>query len=96
MLGAAIAQWFCLHLPSRCPGFESQARHLCFHQIIKMCNVEKTKINQKEAVMDPFKNNVGLVNPFLNDFVRISQWTFSQLLKWQEKMAMVKFQVCTC
>ena len=27
---AAIAQWIRLRLPSCCPGFESQAHHLCF------------------------------------------------------------------
>ena len=27
--GAAIAQWIRLRLPSCCPGFDSQACHLC-------------------------------------------------------------------
>ena len=27
---AAIAPWFCLHIPSCGPGFKSQAHHLCF------------------------------------------------------------------
>ena len=53
--GAAIAQWIRLHLPSCCPGFESQAHHLCFFQFIKfklyIChlnrNVKRTKINKK-------------------------------------------------
>ena len=45
--GAAIAPWVCLLLPSCRPGFESQAHQLCFHQFIKLCNVGKSKINQK-------------------------------------------------
>ena len=32
-LGAAIALWFCLRLPSSSPGFKSQARHLRFFNI---------------------------------------------------------------
>ena len=32
--GAAIAQWIHLRLPSWRFGFESQAHHLCFYQII--------------------------------------------------------------
>ena len=32
--GAAIAQWIRLHLPSCCPGFESQAHYLCFYSQI--------------------------------------------------------------
>ena len=55
--GAAIAPWIRLRLPSCCPGFESQAHHLCFHQFIKLCNVEKTKIN---------KNRPGLAHFFKN------------------------------
>ena len=48
--GAAIAQWIRLRLPSFCPGFESQAHHLCFYQFkFKLCHVEKTKISRKEA-----------------------------------------------
>ena len=30
-MGAAIAQWIRLRLPSGCPGFEFQAHHLCFY-----------------------------------------------------------------
>ena len=33
---AAIAPWFRLHLPSCGPGFESQAHHLCFFQLLKL------------------------------------------------------------
>ena len=33
-MGAAIAHWICLHLPSCRPGFESQAHHQCFNQFI--------------------------------------------------------------
>ena len=53
---AAIAQWIHLRLPSCHPGFESQAHHLCFyHFIFELCCVEKTKIHQKEARIDPLK-----------------------------------------
>ena len=38
-----------MRLISCCPGFESQAHQLCFDQFIELCNVEKTKIKQKEA-----------------------------------------------
>ena len=31
-LGAAVAQWIRMRLPSCRPGFESQAQHLCFYQ----------------------------------------------------------------
>ena len=36
--GAAIAQWIRLRLPSCHPGFESQARHLCFF-IYSICAI---------------------------------------------------------
>ena len=42
-----MAQWICLCLPSRCPGFESQAHHLRFHQFVELCSVEKTIVNKK-------------------------------------------------
>ena len=61
-MGAAIAQWISLRLPSCCPGFESQAHHLCFFQFILfklyIChlnwNVKTTKINIKQAGIGPF------------------------------------------
>ena len=34
IMGAAIAQWICLCLPSCCPGFESQTYHLRYYQFI--------------------------------------------------------------
>ena len=38
--GAAIAQWFCLHLLSCCPGFNSQAHHLSFYQLLSnLCHI---------------------------------------------------------
>ena len=40
----AIAQWIGLRLPSCSPGFKSQAYHLSFYNL-KLCHVEKTKIN---------------------------------------------------
>ena len=60
-MGAAIAQWICLRLPSCRPGFESQAHHLCFHRFIELCNVEKTKVKQKRGRDWPIfqKNFVG-------------------------------------
>ena len=51
---AAIVQWIRLPLPSCRPGFESQAHHLRFHRFIELCNVEKTKINKKEAGIGTF------------------------------------------
>ena len=61
-MGAAIAQWIRLRLPSCCPGFESQAHHLCFFQFILFklyfchlnLNVKTTKINKKEVGIGPF------------------------------------------
>ena len=60
--GAAIAQWIRLRLPSCHPGFESQAHHLHFFQFtlfkLYIChlnwNVNRTKINKKEARIGPF------------------------------------------
>ena len=51
---AAIAPWFCLHLPSCGPGFESQAHHLCFFQFVLKLEQEKNKNKQKEAGIGPF------------------------------------------
>ena len=55
--GAIIAQWIRLCLPSCHPGFEYKAHHLRFHQFIELCNVEKTKINRKDAQTGPFLKN---------------------------------------
>ena len=53
--GAAIAQWICLHPPSCCPRFESQAHHLSFYQFIfELCHVEKDENKQKEVGIGPF------------------------------------------
>ena len=39
-----------------CPGFESQAHHLCTYQLIfELCHVEMTQISKKEAGIGPFK-----------------------------------------
>ena len=51
---AAIAPWFRLRLPSCCPGFESQAYHLCFFNLYWNCNEKRTEIKQKEAGIGPF------------------------------------------
>ena len=54
-MGAAIAQWICLRLPSCGPRFESQAHHLCFYHLysnfvlhLSLCQ-EKNDSKQKEA-----------------------------------------------
>ena len=50
-MGAAIAQWICLRLPSCRPVFESQAHHLSFYHLLSnlcyICHVKRTKINKK-------------------------------------------------
>ena len=51
---AAIAQWFCLRLPSCGPGFESQALHLRFFQLLKLYR-ENNENKQKEAGIGPLK-----------------------------------------
>ena len=53
--GATIAQWIRLRLPFCCPGFESQAHHLHFHQFIELYNVEKTKINKNRMELAHLK-----------------------------------------
>ena len=56
IMGATIAHCICLRIPTCCPGFESQAHHLCFLQfILELCHVEKTKINKEEDRINPFK-----------------------------------------
>ena len=53
-LGAAIAQWIRLCLPSRRPGFNSQAQDQHFYQFIfELRHVEKTKMNRKEIGIGP-------------------------------------------
>ena len=51
---AAIAPWFCLHLPSCGPGFEFQAHHLRFFQFVLKLYREKDENTQKEAGNGPF------------------------------------------
>ena len=53
---AFMAPWFCLHPPSCCPGFESQAHHLRFFNLhcwnwncICYWNEKRTKINGKRG-----------------------------------------------
>ena len=43
----AIAQWFCLHLPSCGPRFESHANHLCFFQFILLILMLEWKKGRK-------------------------------------------------
>ena len=61
--GAAIAQWIRLPLPSSRPGFESQAHHLCFFQIIYLSfelECEKNENKQKRGRDWPiFKKNTS-------------------------------------
>ena len=71
--GAAIAQWICRRLPFGCPGFESQAHHLCFYQFkFKLWDVEKTKLNRNIGGDWPiFKKtfvHIGSINSVLLDF----------------------------
>ena len=60
-LGAAIAQWIRLRLPSCHPGFESQPHHLRFYQnkdkfvLYLHMHCEKNEDKQKEAGFGPFK-----------------------------------------
>ena len=53
---AAIAQWIRLHLPSRHPGFESQAHQLCFYiyNICAILSCEKIENKQKGRVWPMF------------------------------------------
>ena len=56
-MGAAIAPWFRLGLPSCGPGFESQAHHLCFFQFVLLkllLELEKNENKQKEAGIGPY------------------------------------------
>ena len=55
-----------LYLPFYCPEFESQAQHLRFHQFIfESYHVEKTKINKKEARIDPFLKGLSSFKDFV-------------------------------
>ena len=60
-MGAAIAPWFRLRLPSCGPRFESQAHHLCFFQFVLLkllLELGKNENKQKEAGIGPYlKNN---------------------------------------
>ena len=55
-LVAAIAPWFRLRLPSSCgPGFESQAHHLHFFQLVLLKLYRENNENkQKKAGIGPF------------------------------------------
>ena len=56
--GAAIAQWINLHLQFCRTGFESQAHHLSFHNLLSnlcyICHVKRTKINKRGRVWPIF------------------------------------------
>ena len=58
-MGAAIAQWICLRLPSSRPGFDSQALHLCFYHLwwnlyfICPCVVKKNENKPKRSRVWP-------------------------------------------
>ena len=90
--GAAIAQWIRLHLPSCCPGFESQAHHLCFHKFVKkLCNVEKTKINKKRPRLAHLKKNIFIAKTLSFN----SQWAESSsadfIQRWEKTALSVWF-----
>ena len=62
-LVAAMAPWFCLHLPFCGPEFESQAHHLRFFQFVLLKLYQENNENkQKEAGICPFflKKNLKL------------------------------------
>ena len=60
---ATIAMWFRLHLPSCGPGFESQALHLRFFQLLKLYR-ENNENKQKEAGIGPFfKKTLQMAKP---------------------------------
>ena len=53
-----LAQWIRLHLPSCSPGFESQAHHLSFYQLVfELSHAEKTKLNKKRQGLAHLKNH---------------------------------------
>ena len=54
MIATGVPLWIHLHLPSCRPGFESQAHYLHFNQFIKLCNVEKMKVNKKKPGLAHF------------------------------------------
>ena len=75
-MGAAIAQWIRLRLPSSHPGFESQAYHLCFFQIIYLSfelGCEKNENKQKEAGIGPFKKNFFPLSGFKKTKIWLSR-----------------------
>ena len=75
-MGAAIAQWIRLSLPSSHPGFESQAYHLCFFQIIYLSfelGCEKNENKQKEAGIGPFKKNFFPLSGFKKTKIWLSR-----------------------
>ena len=50
--------------------FESQGHHLCLYQfILELCDVEKTKINKKEAGNGPLKRLPSYHVTRLGDFI---------------------------
>ena len=60
---ATIAMWFRLHLPSCGPGFESQALHLRFFQLLKLYR-ENNENKQKEAgIGHIFINKIMVLGP---------------------------------
>ena len=61
-LVAAMAPWFCLHLPFCGPEFESQAHHLRFFQFVLLKLYQENNENkQKEAGIGPFKKVLFLL-----------------------------------
>ena len=56
-MGAAIAQWIRLRLPSCRPGFESQAYFLSFYKIL-VESFRKDENKRKEAGIGPLKKTI--------------------------------------
>ena len=73
VMGATIAPWFRLRLPSCGPGFKSLAHHLHFFQFLLLkllLELEKNENKQEEAGIGPYlkktndSNRIKLRNKF--------------------------------
>ena len=51
IMGADIAQWLSLHIPSCVPWFNPQAKHLELFNLYLNCHEESMKIDQKRPGM---------------------------------------------
>ena len=76
-VGAVIAQWICLHLPSCCLRFESQAHYIYFYHLQYLCyisHVKITKINKKRPGLAHFFKN-GETFVILVDYVQTGEFS---------------------